>query len=259
MKEYPMLRVVLVDDEKPSRDEIKYLLEEIPNVEVCGEAGSGEESLEIIAQTRPDVVFLDIKMYDMDGLEVAEKLLQESNPPLIIFATAYREHAVKAFEINALDYILKPFSEKRVMKAVSRVQAIYQEQEKEAFLGRIADLVKSSEENKNITKFPVEKNGRIYPLELSEICFFYVENKETRVVTRSEEFYINHTIQCLENKLPVDSFFRTHRAYLVNIDNIEHIIPWFNYTYKLVMQDKDKTEVPVSRTYCKEFKKMLDL
>ncbi len=262
-----VLRVVLVDDETPARDEIQYLLDELPDIIICGQADSGESALEIIRETKPDVVFLDIQMYDLNGFAVAEGLLQMANPPLIIFVTAYEEYAVRAFEINAVDYILKPFSRKRLNDAVGKVRTLISNNDKEDFIRRVAALIEAEGNlsRKNLLqddrcfKFTVEKDGKIFPLDADEIYFAYVENKETKLVTKKGEFFVNRSLQALEEEFADRYFFRTHKACLVNLNQIDEIIPWFNCTYKLVMKDKNKTRVPVSRTYSKELKRFFNL
>ncbi|WP_366923622.1 LytTR family DNA-binding domain-containing protein [Metallumcola ferriviriculae] len=269
MLEPPVLRVVLVDDEAPARDEIQYLLAELPDIIICGQADNGKSALDIIREIKPDVIFLDIQMYDLNGFTVAEMLLRMENPPLIIFITAYEEYAVRAFEVNAIDYVLKPFSRKRLYDSVDKVRTIIANNEKVDFLKRVTSLIEAksnlSKENLLVPscnkyfKFTVERDGKIFPLDTDEIYFAYVENKETKLVTQKGEFFVNRSLQSLEEEFADKGFFRTHKACVVNLDQIDEIIPWFNCTFKLVMKDTNKTKVPVSRTYGKELKKLFNL
>ncbi|MGB9814002.1 MAG: LytR/AlgR family response regulator transcription factor [Thermovenabulum sp.] len=252
------LTALLVDDESPARDELRYLLGKYPEINVIGEASSGEEAIENVIELNPDVVFLDIKLWDMDGFEVARRIFEKGKTPIIIFATAYDEYAVKAFEINAVDYILKPFSADRLEKAVQKVINMFKNQRQSEEVLRIAEYLRTKE-IPLCNKLSVWKNGRIYLICPEDICYCVAVEKGSIVKTRQGEFSTSYTLSELEEKIKSPNFFRTHKSYLVNLDRVKEIIPWFNGTFILSIQGYEKDEVPVSRRQAKELRKLFDI
>lgn len=252
------LTALLVDDEGPARDELRYLLEAYPEIRVVGEASSGQEAVEKAVELNPDVVFLDIKLWDMDGFEVARRIFEEGRSPLIIFATAYDEYAVKAFEINAVDYILKPFSQERLEKAVERVLTLFKNEKKKEEVLKIAEYIKANE-RPLCNKLPFWKKDRIYLVCAEDICYCVADEKGSVVKTKLGEFNTTYTLTELEEKINSPNFFRVHKSYLVNLDKVKEIIPWFNGTFILSIQGYEKDEVPVSRRQAKELRKMFDI
>lgn len=257
-----MIKVFIVDDEMPARAEIRYLLEQYDEVEVVGEAASGEEALELIPKTETDVVFLDIHLHDRDGLEVAEKLVREcQKPPFVVFASAYDVHAVRAFETEAVDYILKPFRTERLEKSIQRVKKRCEQGEghapdtktmEERLAAMLQDMI-----GQQPRRIPVEKNGKILLLDPKEIVYATVEGRNAVIYTKTDRLETSFTLQELEQRLPGNQFCRTHRAYIANLFMAEELIPWFKGSVHLIMQDEKRSEIPVSRTVVKEVKKRL--
>ncbi|WP_019122201.1 LytR/AlgR family response regulator transcription factor [Brevibacillus massiliensis] len=255
-----MLKVFLVDDEMPARAELRYLLEQFSDVEVIGEAANGVEALERIPAASPDAVFLDIHLHDRDGLDVAEEILEIcEHPPIVIFASAYEVHAVRAFETEAVDYIVKPFSEQRLEKTINRLRKLLNKQESAAVERRIASLLQNvlGEPLQQPKRIPVERNGKILLISPDEIYFATVEGRYAMIYTESDNFATSFTLQELECKLPGQQFYRTHRAYLVNLTKTAELVPWFHGCVHLIMQDRRKSEIPVSRSSVKEVKRLL--
>lgn len=260
-----LLRALIVDDEPPARDELRYLLGQVGGVEICGEAATGKQALAAVARLSPDVVFLDIQMSRMDGFAVARELLDADNPPLIIFATAFDSHAIQAFEINAVDYLLKPFGKERLAQAVERAREALARRGGvgEDLLDRIAGLLRSVKPAAGPPKGPGKvaalAGGRHNLLDPSEILFAYVEDEVVRLVTSGGRYTINGTLSELEARLAGGPFLRTHRTWLVNLNHVKEVIPWFNGSYQLVMKDAARTEVPVSRYRVRELKDAVGL
>ncbi|MDA8227771.1 MAG: LytTR family DNA-binding domain-containing protein [Desulfitobacterium hafniense] len=247
------MRVIIVDDEAPARDELQFLLREVPGVEVVDVARNGQEALRKITELKPEVVFLDIQMPDMSGLMVARELslrLEPEKMPVIVFATAFDQHALEAFEVNAIDYILKPFSEERLLAAIERVKRLVSDPDSQQ-LSRILALLEKPKK----TKLPVEENERIILLDPDQIVYCSISDRNVIIKTKDSEYTTGSNLGELEHKL---GFLRTHKSYLVNPDMVREVIPWFNGTYNLVMQDSKASNVPVSRTFIKEVRKKLN-
>lgn len=270
------MRVMVVDDERPARDELCYLLREIPDVEIVGEAATGEETVRKYKDCRPDVLFLDIQMPDASGVDVARELVRQGFIPAIVFATAYDKYAVEAFDINAVDYLLKPFSEKRLAETVQRLRRRIEKEKlrvdqadsspgqvpieklyPKEFLVKLNQIYTSlNTAERREGKLKIEENGKILLIPFREILYATIEDRSVRIVTRDGSYLTNYTLMELEGLLNT-SFLRVHKSYLASIDQIKSIIPWFNNTYNLIM--KDNSEIPVSRTYVKQFRERLDL
>lgn len=261
------MRIMIVDDEAPARDELQYLLEKLPGIEVVAMARNGNEALERIPVLKPDVVFLDIQMPDMSGLAVARSLLSvlgEQRLPLLVFATAYDQHALEAFEVNAMDYILKPFSEERLQQTIERLRRILasnagigsntvQVPLRGDKLDRILTLLENPSQR---PKLPVEVNERIILLDLGDIFYAGVEGRHVRIKAKDGYYETGYSLSELESRL---GLLQTHKSYLVNKDMVREIVPWFNGTYNLILGDKEKSQVPVSRTFVKAVKQALHL
>ncbi len=258
------MRALIVDDEPPARSEMRHLLEKAGGVEVCGEAATAKQALAQAGRLKPDVVFLDIQMPGSNGFAVAQELLDSDDPPLIIFATAYDSHAIKAFEIDAVDYLLKPFSLERVKQAVERARAaLSRESLSAALLERVADLLRRvgppAAPQNGPKKITALKGGRMALLEPAQILFVSVEDEVVQIVTSDGRYTASGTLNDLEARLAGGPFLRTHRGWVVNLDHVKEVIPWFNGTYQLVMKDAAGTEVPVSRYRVRELKDAVGL
>ncbi|NGQ96856.1 response regulator transcription factor [Brevibacillus sp. SYP-B805] len=258
-----MLKVFLVDDEMPARAELRYLLEQFPDITVIGEAASGEEALEQIPEAEPDAVFLDIHLHDRDGVDVGQEILETmGNPPMVIFASAYDMYAVRAFETEAVDYIVKPFSLHRLEKTVCRIRKWQGQRAADAnprseLEERIASLLQTVLTERGPRRIPGEKNGKILLIDPEDIVFATVEGRNAVIHTETEQYATSFTLQELESRLPEQQFCRTHRAFIVNLNKAAELVPWFKGAVHLVMQDQQKTEIPVSRNAVKEVKRRL--
>lgn len=253
-----MFTVLLVDDEPPAREELRYLLESYPDVKIIGEASSGQEAMEKILKLKPDVIFLDIQLSDMDGFEVARQVFSKGVTPVVVFATAYDEYAVRAFEINALDYILKPFSEKRLQKTVERLIKVFDERRQKQESLKVSDYILMAGKPA-CNKLSLWKNDRIYLVDPDEICYCEAIEKGCKIKTEKGEFLSPYSLSELEEKIGSPKFFRTHKSYLVNFDKVKEIIPWFNGTFILSIIGYEKDEVPVSRRHAREMKEIFSL
>ncbi|NPV44535.1 MAG: response regulator transcription factor [Firmicutes bacterium] len=253
-----MLRVLLVDDEDLPIVELKYLLEKFDNIEICGEAQSGKKAIELAKELLPDVIFLDIKMHDMNGFQIAEDLMNMERQPKIIFITAYDEYAIKAFEINAVDYILKPFSEERIRKTVERIFELFNNDEgsKQHIKREIAN---TGQNRMALNKIPVEKNSRLILINIEDILFVEADGRNTIIRTEKETYKTNFSLKQMEERLKPLLFFRPHRSYLINMKKIKEIVPWFNSTYKIIMTGYPDIEIPVTRNNTKIFKDIIGI
>ncbi len=254
------MRVMVVDDERPARDELCYLLREIPGVEIVGQASTGEETIRKFGECVPDAIFLDIQMPDASGVDVARELARLGFSPAIVFATAYDQYAIEAFDVNAVDYLLKPFREDRLAETVQRLSRRLEEKNlgvDRGFLAKLDQIYTSLHVAEGREgKLKIEENGKIWLISFGEILYATIEDRSVRIVTRERSYLTNYTLTELEGLLK-SSFLRVHKSYLAQLDQIDSIIPWFNNTYNLIM--KDNSEIPVSRTYVKLFRERMGL
>jgi len=243
------IRTFIIDDEAPARRELRFLLEGIEGVEVIGEAASGTAALKGIRESRPQLVFLDIQMPGIGGLELAQFLGELPEVPLLVFATAFDQYAVQAFEVEAIDYLCKPFGQERVARAVAKAR--------KALLRQKA--APAPERGELCRRVPLCRGDSIVPTPPESI--FYARSEEGEVVVRALDgrFRTRFTLNELEEKLAPAGFVRTHRSFLVNINHVREVIPWFNGSYKLVLDDREKSEIPVSRYNARDLKRHLDL
>ncbi|QEK11341.1 response regulator transcription factor [Crassaminicella thermophila] len=244
-----MFKVIIVDDEKYIRDELRYFLEKDKEINIIAETGDGKEVMDLVEKLNPDIVFLDIQIQDVNGLLLARKILDRNNPPYIILATAYNEYAIQGFEINVADYILKPFSEERLKIAIDRIKKQNQKKNKNF----------AENEEFDLNKLCVFKNNRYILMDIDEIQYIESIKNDIVVHARDGEYHCNYSLKELEERFKKKKFIRTHKSYIVNIDFINEIIPWFNYTYKVKIKEKENIEIPVSRNYLKKFKKLLGI
>jgi two-component system LytT family response regulator/two-component system response regulator LytT len=249
---------VVVDDEPLARDELKYLLSVYPECRVVGEAEDAQEALKLVAELQPDVVFLDIQMRGMSGCEAARQMLAFPHPPLVIFATAYNEYAVRAFELGAVDYLLKPFEDERLAKTIERIEKLKRHSGDWAqAVERVAGLLETRKPR--VRKLPVEKNGEIKLLDYQDVVFGRAKDGGVQIFTASETYTYTGSMTELECRLSSEGFLRVHKSFLVNLNRVEGVLPWFKGTYWLVMNDPKRTQVPVSKSQVKELKSMLGL
>jgi len=270
------LKAVLVDDEQLARDELGYLLGRVGGVEIVGQAGNGVEALATIDRLQPDVVFLDVQMPGLTGFEVARRLLDGHTPSHIIFVTAYDQHAIEAFEVNAVDYILKPVDPARLEVAVQRARRRVTFERppdrdgdgelgvprakpiSEAQLERIVELV--SERQSRRDRLAIKVDERFLLVQAEDIVFASLADEGITVVTAKHAGTSSYrTLDELQARLDPTVFWRVHRSHLVNINKIKEIVPWFSRNYILKMKDDKSTEIPVSRTQTKRLREYLKL
>lgn len=265
------LTTLIIDDEPLARQELQYLLEKAGGVEVLAQGTNGIEAVELIRTHKPDLVFLDVQMPGLDGFAVLKKLLDRKMPmPQIVFATAYDQYAVRAFEVNAVDYLLKPFDRKRVMQTIEKAlarragpaEAAGLNQETGAKLDALLRLVEEQVQTlkPNAGKVVVRAQNRLLLVDQREICFASIEGGTIRVVTATVEGQSNcRTLEELSDQLDPDAFWRAHRSFVVNIQHIREVVPWFKSSYQLRMDDPKKTEIPVSRAQTKRLRELFNL
>jgi two-component system, LytTR family, response regulator LytT len=257
------LSAVIVDDEQLARDELAYLLKDLGDVDVVAQGKNGVEAVNLIREHSPDLVFLDVQMPGLDGFGVIKKLLDKKIPlPKIVFATAFDQYAVKAFEVNAVDYLLKPFDRKRVAESLQKAR------EKIEVAGASSDkfeaLMRMLESQKPQTsKILLKAAGRLFLINQKDICFASIEDGVITVVTSGAsgmEGQSNcRTLEELLDSLDPNLFWRAHRSFLVNINRIKEVVPWFKSSYQLRMDDKKQTEIPVSRAQTKRLRELFGL
>lgn len=254
------LSVVIVDDEQLARDELAYLLEDEQDLDVVAQGKNGIEAVNLIKEFAPDIVFLDVQMPGLDGFGVIKKLLEKRAPlPQIVFATAFDQYAVKAFEVNAVDYVLKPFDKKRVHQAIEKAKRNVEPTETP--VGRLDALVKALESQKTqSSKVLLKAAGRLFLVDQKDICYAAIEDGVITVVASHLEGQSNcRTLEELLDSLEPSMFWRAHRSYLVNINRIKEVVPWFKSSYQIRMDDRKQTEIPVSRAQTKRLRELFRL
>jgi two-component system, LytTR family, response regulator len=254
------LSAIIVDDEQLARDELAYLLCDC-DVDVIAQGKNGVEAVSLIKEFSPDLVFLDVQMPGLDGFGAIKKLLDKKVPlPQIIFATAYDQYAVRAFEVNAVDYLLKPFDKKRVAKAVERARQKLEAAGSPA--DQIGAIVKMLEQQQRppAPKVLLKAGGRLFLVDQKDICYASIEDGVITVVATAMEGQSNcRTLEELLDALDPNLFWRAHRSYLVNIHRIKEVVPWFKSSYQIRMEDKKQSEIPVSRAQTKRLRELFGL
>ncbi len=255
------ISALIVDDEQPARDELAYLLKQVPDVEIIGQGKNGVEAVSLVRELGPDLVFLDVQMPGLDGFGVIKKLLdRNARLPYFIFVTAYDHYAVRAFEVNAVDYLLKPIERNRLDKALQRVSGMLEASE--AAFQKLDRLVHMIEERPAVqsSKLVVKSGNRMVLVDSSDIIYATIEDGVIRIVTKDLDGQSNfRTVEELQNNLDPNIFWRVHRSYLVNINRIKEVVPWFKSSYQLKMQDRQETEIPVSRAQTRKLRELLNL
>jgi two-component system LytT family response regulator/two-component system response regulator LytT len=257
------LKAVLVDDEQLARDELGYLLGQLGGIEVIGQAGNGLEALTTIDRLQPDVVFLDVQMPGLTGFEVARRMLDARAASHIIFVTAYDKHAIEAFEVNAVDYLLKPVDQARLEVAVDRARRRMVTERppdgvNHADLEKIIQLV--TERQSRRARLAIKVGERFLLVQAEEIIYASLADEGITVVTSQHVGTSNYrTLDDLHERLDPTVFWRVHRSHLVNINKIKEIVPWFSRNYILRMKDEKSTEIPVSRTQTRRLRDYLKL
>ena len=239
------MNALIVDDEPYNREELKYLLSSYREIKSVKEAESGEEAVMKAMRDQPDVIFLDVEMPKMNGMEVAESIRKLKDPPLIVFATAYPQFAAEAFRYEAVDYLLKPYDEAQLDETMQRLVNKH-----------VKDF--SVKPDRAPGKLSVEVDGDIHYLELKDILYMERVEKKTRLITKQGEFSTNAALKVLEARLLSHGFFRIHKSFLVNLKYIQKLTPWFNGAYHLQLEGTDE-KLSVSRNYVKSLREQLEL
>jgi two-component system, LytTR family, response regulator LytT len=253
------LKCVIVEDEIPAADELKYLISQYDLLEIEGTAYDGESGFNLVKKVNPDVVFMDVNMPMQNGIELAANVKNFNNDIDIIFVTAYEEHAVKAFEVQALDYILKPFDEQRIEKTVQRLVSKFKRKNMDEIKlpDAITDILNKLDKEKSYLKrIPCEYKGKIILIDIDEVYYCYIDVDKTYVKVNNKKYITNYTLREIENRT---NFFRAHRSYLVNIDKIKELFSWFNGTYKIILSDVESSEIPISRNNVKKLKELIGI
>jgi two-component system LytT family response regulator/two-component system response regulator LytT len=252
-----VIAALIAEDEQLACEELAYLLREFPDVEVIATAQNGLQALKLIQDLEPDVVFMDVQMPGLDGLGVIRKL-QENNVPLpyFVLATAYEQYAVEAFRLEALDYLLKPIEKERLALSIERARRIVAEKAKSQ-PPEVSPLPRPASHR---TKLLIRHANRNLIVDASEVIYATIDDGLITVVATGLEGQSNYrTIEELQSNLDPENFWRVHRSYLVNINRIKEVIPWFKSSYMLRMDDKKQTEIPVSRMQTKRLRMLLKL
>ncbi len=286
---------MIIDDEALSRQELQFLLEDAGGIEILAQGSNGIEAVELIGRHRPDLVFLDVQMPGLDGFAVLKRLLDRKAPmPQVVFATAFDQYAVRAFEVNAVDYLLKPFEKKRVLQSLRKAQArlalasdpiaptstpssfpalstqeiAHPEGGTEAKLDALLRLMEErtagirggGSTHGSSGKIVVRAQSRLLLVDQSEICFAAIEEGAIRVVTPTVQGLSNcRTLEELMDQLDPETFWRAHRSFVVNLQHIGEVVPWFKSSYQLRMDDPKRTEIPVSRAQTRRLRDLFNL
>jgi two-component system response regulator LytT len=278
------LKALIVDDEQLAREELQYLLSSIDDVEVVAQGKNGIEAIALVPRLEPDVVFLDVQMPGLDGFAVLRKLLEKTGPetlPQIIFATAFDKYAVRAFEVNAVDYLLKPFDKARLEQALARVRARMQNPvqsghdtspaaPRTSALSReqVDSLIRLIEQQsggapgngRSSSRIVVQAGTRMLLVDQKELCFAAIDEGVISVSTPTIEGQSKcRTLEELLDLLDPQIFWRAHRSYVVNINHIKEVVPWFKSSYQLRMNDRKNTEIPVSRAQTRRLRELFKL
>ena len=257
------LRAVVVDDEELARDELCYLLDEVGGVAVVAQAGDGLQALDVIGRHAPDLVFLDVQMPGLTGFEVARRLAGRTPPVTVIFVTAYDQHAIEAFEVNAVDYLLKPIEASRLETAIERARRRVTPQGPMIDqLERIVQLVEAARNGRadRPEQVAVKAGERFLLVQAEDIIFASMADDSINIVTSQVSGTCNfRTLDELQARLDPSVFWRVHRSHLVNINKIKEIVPWFSRNYILRMKDAKATEIPVSRSQTRRLREYLKL
>jgi two-component system LytT family response regulator/two-component system response regulator LytT len=252
------ISTVLVDDEQLAREELAYLLKDFPDIDLVATGSHGLEALKLIEDIEPDLVFLDVQMPGLDGMSVIQKLREQNIPlPHFVLATAYDQYALEAFRLEALDYVLKPVEKDRLAVTIERARRVIAEKNKQ-----MADPlpIPAGRPSLQRTKLLVKSSNRNFIVDAQDIVYATIDDGLITVVATNIEGESNYrTIEELQSNLDPDLFWRAHRSFLVNINRIKEVVPWFKSSFQLRMDDKKHTEIPVSRVQTKRLRALLKL
>jgi two-component system, LytTR family, response regulator len=241
------MNCIIVEDEFPAREELKYFITNHSDIKIISEFDNGIDVLKFIQENIVDIIFLDINIPMLDGMLLAKTINKFKFKPKIVFITAYKEHAVEAFELEAFDYVLKPYSDQRIINTLNKL--------KESQSNKSNDIGEKVDTYDTVTLW---KHDKMVVLKSSDIYYCEARERETLVYSINSEYIVKSSISEFYKSISNSQFFKTHRSYIVNINKIKEIIPWFNNTYVLKLKDIDR-EIPVSRSNIKEFRNIMHI
>ncbi|HVP45237.1 MAG TPA: LytTR family DNA-binding domain-containing protein [Bryobacteraceae bacterium] len=249
------LTTLIVDDESLASEELTYLLQDFPEVEVAATARNGLEAVDLIQKLEPDLVFLDVQMPGLDGMGVVRQLRERGiELPHIIFVTAYDQYAIEAFRLEALDYLLKPLDRVRLAESIERAKRVMQERQDKV------EVESAPHPAPQRTKLLVRANNHNFIVDAQDVIYATIDSGLITIVATHVEGQSNYrTLEDLQANLDRDTFWRVHRSYLVNINRIKEVVPWFKSSYQLRMVVKKNSEIPVSRVQTKRLRELLKL
>ncbi len=251
-------QAVVVDDEPPAREELCYLLGQVGGVDIVGQASNGIDALAIIESSRPHAAFLDVQMPGLTGFEVARLLLDRQVPTNVVFVTAFDQYAIDAFEVNAVDYLLKPVEQERLARSVQRLSGRVGMTEADERVERLVRMVVDRQQQRS--QLAVKVGEHLLLVHAEDLIFASMEGDTIQIVTSHLSGASNYrTLDELQARLDPAVFWRVHRSHLVNINKIKEIVPWFSRNYVLRMTDSKGTEIPVSRSQTKRLRDYLKL
>jgi two-component system response regulator LytT len=261
------ISAVLVDDEKLAREELSYLLKDFGDIEIVGSGETGFDAMRLIENLEPDIVFLDVQMPGLDGLGVIRKMRERDIPqPYFILATAYDQYAVEAFRLEALDYLLKPVEKERLSETLERARRYLAAPQPAATGAALAGHstphahVDDPQEPAVRNKLVLRSNNRNLIIDARDLIYATIDDGIITAVSTAAEGLLNYkTLEELQSNLDAESFWRAHRSYLVNIHRIREVVPWFNSSFQLRMDDKKQSEIPVSRVQTKRLRTLFRL
>ncbi len=252
-----MIKCIVVDDEKPAREEIKYMLSKRSDFIVVGEGENGIDAVNLINKYHPDVVFCDINMPLLNGVDVARVLMKKNIQTHLIFVTAYDEYAIEAFELSALDYLLKPIKDERFIQTIKKIR------ERLELKSTNIDLMDQlfndyTHTAKKSNQLCLYREGLLYPVKAEEVIYIHTVDKMVYFQTDKGIFESTKALSEIEELLPEKDFFKCHRSYIININSIESVIPWFNRTYRIKLKGIEE-EIPVSRSQTNKLKEWFNI
>jgi two-component system LytT family response regulator/two-component system response regulator LytT len=252
------LTTVVVDDEQLACDELAYLLKDFPEIEVMATGSNGLQAIELIQKLEPELVFMDVNMPGLDGMSVVRRLREkDAELPHFIFVTAYDQYAVEAFRLEALDYLLKPVDKSRLAETIERARRAIQDRKPAEVPAASAKPAATPAPR---TKLLVRSNSRNFIVDANEVIYATIDNGLITLVSTNLEGQSNYrTIEELQANLDREMFWRVHRSFLVNINRIKEVVPWFKSSYQLRMDDRKHTEIPVSRVQTRRLRELFKL